>query len=208
MIRRRHICILNLLFAVIFATTTTIDAQAEKKIIDNLPAKSEIVSNFNTQKLKDHLAGLNLHHIEGIWQFTATGVEIAICRREDPARGNMQQVSSYNIILLFSPNRALRAGIIMGIATPTPNRGEYDARIYTQAVGSTLVIPKHFTLTLDDDDSALTFRQHRSALSFNPWRLLPYLWRGAIQKVPKTKSSTGCVRIYPEPILPREPIYL
>ncbi len=204
----RNISVIKIFLAVIIATTSAFDTLAEKKIVDDLPNLSETITNFSIPTLKKQIKESNRHHIEGFWKFTSTGVEVAIFRRENDGTGHLQQAISYNLILLFSPNRALRAGTIMGILTPTPKQGEYDARIYTQSVGSTLTIPKQFTLTLSDDESALTFRQHRSAFSFKPWRLLPYFWRGAIQQNREAKSAEGCIRIYPEPTLPLEPIYL
>lgn len=199
---------LKVLFAAIFITTSSFNTRAENKIINELPTISEQIHNFSIKMLKENIDKLNLHHIEGIWQFTSSGTEIAICRRDNTNYGSIHQAVSYNIILLYSPNRVLRPGTIMGIITPTPKQGEYDARIYTKSIGSTLTIPKKFTLTLDDDDSALLFRQHRSKFSIKPLRLLPYLWRGAIQQNIEIRSSVGCIRIHPAPTLPREPIYL
>ena len=196
------------MLAVIFATTTIHDILAERKITNDLPIVSETVADFNINSLKSEIAELNLHHIEGIWQFTATGAEVAICRRDKTGYGHSQEAISYNIILIHSPNRVLRPGTIMGIAIPTPKLGEYEARIYTRYVDSKLTLPKKFTLTLDEDDNALTFKQHRSALSINLWSTLPYLWRRVVKLNREEKSAAGCIRIFPQPTLPREPIYL
>lgn len=208
MIGHRDIGVIKFIFAVILTTTAIFNVRAEKKIIDELPTISETIKDFNIQNIKAEIKELDLHHIEGIWQFTATGTEVAICRLKNSKYGQLQQITSYNIILISAPNRALRPGTIIGIISATPQQGEYDARLYTQALGSTLTVPKRFTLTLDDNDNALTFRQHRSAFSFKPWRLLPYFWRGVIQQNKELKSAAGCVRTYPIPTLPREPIYL
>lgn len=154
---------------------------------------------------------LPLHHIEGIWQFPATGAEVAIIRQDTSAETGPSSaaVTIYQIILLDSPSRTLRPGTIMGLITPSAARGEYNARIYTQSLGSTLLIPKSFTLTLSDQDASLRFVRHKGAFSINLWRLLPYLWRYTIH--PNNTSDTkddGCVRIFPNPPIPREPVYL
>lgn len=192
----------------IIIAVTSLGSKAEKKIIDGLPKFSETIENINRASVIEQLKETDLHHIEGIWQFPSTGVEVAIMRDQSRGTTTDGHVVSYNIIILYSPNRSLRPGTVMGIATPAPKRGEYDARIYTRAVGTSLTMPKRFTLTLDKDDSALSFKQHKNAFTVNLWRLLPYLWRYSVHANQQDHSTEGCIRIYPEPLLPREPVYL
>lgn len=151
---------------------------------------------------------LPLHHIEGIWKFPATGVEVAIIRNNPQQRESGLTADFYRMIVVDSDNRAIRPGTVMGLISPAAKRGEYDARIYTSNVGSTLVMPKTFTLTLTDNDASLTFKRHKSAFNVNLWRLLPYLWRYTIYPNEQDRNSDGCIRIYPNPPVPREPIYL
>lgn len=193
--------------AIIIAVTSFV-SKAEKKIIDGLPKFSETIEDFNRASAIKQLKETDLHHIEGIWQFPSTGVEVAIMRNRNSGTTTESHAISYNIILLYSNNRSLRPGTVMGIATPAPKRGEYDARIYTRAIGTSLTMPKRFTLTLDKDDSALSFKQHKNAFTVNLWRLLPYLWRYSVHANQQDHSTDGCIRIYPEPLLPREPVYL
>lgn len=193
--------------AVIIAVTSFY-LNAEKRIIDDLPKFSETVSGFNKTMAIGILKEADLHHIEGIWLFPATGVEVAIMRKADQKPSTADNTVSYIIILLHSPNRTLRPGTVMGMITPAPKRGEYDAKIYTRAVGTSLTMPKRFTLTLDKDDGALSFKQHKNAFSVNLWRLLPYLWRYSVHSNQQDRSTEGCIRTYPAPALPREPVYL
>lgn len=192
----------------IIIAVTALCPRAEKKIIDGLPKFSETISGFSRAEAVDRLKESDLHHIEGIWQFPATGVEVAIMRTDDRHSDKESRITSYRIIILYSPNRSLRPGTVMGLVTPAPKRGEYDARIYTRSVGTSLTMPKRFTLTLDNDDGALSFKQHKSAFSVNLWRLLPYLWRYSVHANQQDKSTEGCIRVYPAPLLPREPVYL
>lgn len=187
---------------------TAFAAHCEKKIIDTLPKTSRTITGFSRAALTARISEMDLHHIEGIWQFPATGVEVAICRSNGNHIGQRNSAVSYDIIVLSSTNRAIRPGTIMGMATPAPKRGEYDAKIYTKSIGSTLILPKRFTMTLESDDSALTLKQRRSAFSFYPWRLLPYLWRYTIRQNQPDQTTDGCIRIFPRPQPPREPIYL
>lgn len=196
---------LSIFLLVLFSATTI---SAEKKIVSTLPMTSETIEGFNYGFLLSRLKEMSLHHIEGVWQFPSTGVEVAIVRADEVNQRPADGTTVYNIILISSPNRALRQGTIMGIVTPATKRGEYDANIYTSNIASRLTMPKRFTLTLTDDDTSLLFRQHRSKFSINLWRLLPYLWRHAIHPNTPEKSTDGCIRVFPLPALPREPIYL
>lgn len=187
--------------------TAACHISAENKFIDALPFSSAHVTGFSASALMNDMAEMPLHHIEGIWQFPSTGVSIAILR--DTSAGNSRDAAvRYNIILLHSPNRSLKPGTTMGMATPSARHDTYDARIYTRAVGSRLSIPKKFTITLDFDNSALLFRRNKSAFGINLWRLLPYLWRHSVYRNRQEPPADGCVRIYPEPLYPREPVYL
>lgn len=186
---------------------TALSASAGKDYIDRLPARSHVIENFDYSSMMALMAEAPLHHIEGVWQFPSTGVKIAIRISDGFAPDNTAPV--YDMILIESPNRAMRPGTVMGLISPMAKRGDYEARIYTSSVGSTLTMPKKFTLTLADDDSSLTFRQHKSAFSVNLWRLLPYLWRYTIHPNHQDRrDNNGCVRIYPQPAFPREPVYL
>ncbi len=180
---------------------------AEKKSIDRLPKISQTKADFDYSLLLRSMAEAPLHHIEGVWQFPATGVTVAIMR-EGGFDAPESSAPLYTVTLVSSPNRAMRPGTIMGLVSPMAGRGEYEANIYTSSAGSSLTLPRKFTLILSDDDSSLKFRRHKSAFSINLWRLLPYLWRHTVYPNHENRESDGCIRIYPEPPLPREPVYL
>lgn len=182
--------------------------RAEKKLIDGLPAQSQRIENFNPATLMAEMSEAPLHHIEGIWQFPATGVSVAIRLQQSPATPFHDAPALYDIVIIHSPNRAIRPGTIMGIASPAAKRGEYDARIYTKNLGSRLFASKKFVLTLSDSDNSLSIRPYRSRIRFNIFRMLPYLWRPPIQFTGGENRSDGCIRIFPAPTEPREPVYL
>lgn len=182
--------------------------RAEKKLIDRLPARSQQIENFNATALMAEMKEAPLHHIEGVWQFPATGVSVAI-RLQQPSRAAFHGTPAlYDIIIIHSPNRAIRPGTIMGIAAPAAKRGEYDARIYTKNIGSQLIASKKFILTLSDSDNTLAIRPYRSKIRFNIFRMLPYLWRPPLQLTRGEDRTDGCIRIFPTPSEPREPVYL
>lgn len=198
--------ILSILFTA-FSLFAAISLHAEKKLIDRLPKISRITPGFDYSSLLHSMSEAPLHHIEGIWQFPATGVTVAISR-QDGFDTPASPAQLYSIVLVFSPNRAMRPGTVMGLIAPMAGRGEYEANIYTSSTGSKLTIPRKFTLLLSDDDSSIKFKRHKSAFSVNLWRLLPYLWRYTVTPNRDNRENDGCVRIFPEPPLPREPIYL
>ncbi len=190
-----------------FSLFAAASLHAEKKLIDRLPKISRVTPGFDYSSLLHDMSEAPLHHIEGIWQFPATGVTVAISR-EDGFDAPASPAQVYSIVLVFSPNRAMRPGTVMGLIAPMAARGEYEANIYTSSAGSKLTIPRKFTLQLSDDDSSLSFKRHRSTFSVNLWRMLPYLLRHTVTPNRENRENDGCVRIFPEPPLPREPIYL
>lgn len=179
-----------------------------KKLIAALPSVSNGVGTFSIDSLRNSLATMPLHHIEGLWRFTTDGAEIAIVRDQDSETASGQSARAYRILLIHSPNRALRPGTLMGLISPSAKRGAYEARIYTRNTGSKLHSPRNFLLTLDNEESRLVFDMKKSAFSVNLWRLLPYMWRYSVHRNTDSKHPVGCIRIFPEPELPVEPRYL
>lgn len=184
------------------------DCYASKKFIDTLPRFSKCEPNFSITKIREYLSSLPLHHIEGIWQFTNSGFTVAIVREHTSPHSINATPEGYNIVLIQAPNRALRPGTIIGAISRSATEGVYDARIYTKSSGSIMTSPKGFSIKISNDDSRITFEQKKGALSVNFWRLLPYAWRYTVRTNQTPSYNDGCIRIFPEPELPLEPIYL
>ncbi len=179
------------------------------KFIDRLPASSEApLPDFSYTDLVDRLSALTLHHIEGVWQYNDTDVEVAIVRRSVYQPVSANESDHYLMILVDAPNRTIRPGTIMGHISRADKERVYTARIYTTAVGSHLTIPKTFTITLDSSDNSFSLRKHNSQMLVFLWRFAPYLWRYPITPEYQNITRTGCVRRYPQPSPPREPVYL
>ena len=195
--------LLTLLITAIVAAGC-LTATAANKYVDRLPHSSRRPEQFSREELMQRMNDTGLHHIEGVWRFTADGTEIAIMRPNGEGDG----VDYYEIILLHASNRALRPGTVIGVANPAAKKGYYEARLYTRSTGSLLFAPKKFNLESEDHDTRIIFEAKKSAFSVNLWRLLPYMWRYSVHKNQDSKSVAGCVRIYPAPLPPLEPIYL
>lgn len=176
---------------------------------DDLPKKSVTLAGFSLDKVKKRMSEMPLRHIEGVWQFRSEGVTVVIEHAGSvTADGKRDDRDCYLMVLAESPNRAMRPGTVMGYVIPSAGRGRYEASMYTMAVGSTLMMPKRFDMKLEDGDDELVFTQRRGALSVNLWRMLPYLWRHVVTRNHEPHRSRGCVRVFPEPELPLEPVYL
>lgn len=179
---------------------------AQKRMTDNLPRLARVIPDFSAARLMSRLDEMALHHVEGIWQFPATGVEVAIVRRQAESVADADN-RVYDMIVVNTPNRSVRPGTVMGAIVPSGSRGEYDARIYTKMIGSRPAMPSKFTLSLSGDDSTFELKPVRGRMVYNLWRLLPYLWRYAVYPSREPTKTDGCVRIYPNPPLPFEPVY-
>ncbi|MCM1348318.1 MAG: hypothetical protein NC338_02815 [Firmicutes bacterium] len=194
---------------IIILLLTSNAAAAKSSYLSELPGRStKPAASFRADSVRHILSQLPLHHIEGVWQFTGNGTEIAIIRREPTLSAIASKPIVYEIILLQSPDRALRPGTVIGLVTPSAKSDTYQARIYTKSSSSTLFSPRNFLLKLDKEESRLVFDKKKNEYGLNLWRLIPYAWRYSIHRNNQGTSNEGCIRIFPAPELPIEPIYL
>ena len=165
---------------------------------------------FNHDLVKERLAAMPLHIIEGIWQFPSDGATIVIERDgacDSPESG---ATANYTMKILRSPVRSILPGTEMGTLTATSKRGVYTASIFTDTDGgSRMIKPKRFILTLNDDGH-LSFRKQGKSIKIQLWRLLPYVSRLGIRiNDDSPRDLDGCRRVYPPPVNgPIEPRYL
>ncbi|MDE6100733.1 MAG: hypothetical protein K2G01_06775 [Paramuribaculum sp.] len=201
----------KILIIIAFLFISVTEAYASSKLLGSLPRTSYVIGDFSVEKLQEDLRRLPLHHVEGIWRYTAEMTEIAIVRRSCIDRGKRTSEEDdrcYNIVLIRSDSRALRPGTVMGLIVPSAKNGVYEARIYTRKAVSSMFDPRKFILRLSDDGSRLVFDRKKSEFSVNLWHFVPYLWRYSVRRNVSEPSVSGCIRIFPEPDLPVEPRYL
>ncbi|MBD5173309.1 MAG: hypothetical protein HDT08_01545 [Bacteroidales bacterium] len=176
----------------------------------SLPAESPAPqSGFaDTKAVRTRIADSGPHRIEGIWQFPGSGATVAIERITD--RSKLPGAVTYNMVVVRSENRTIKPGTLMGVLAPTAKSNTYDAAIYTSAGRKArLTAPKHFTLTLGEENSRLIFKRVKSKYSLNLWRILPYMFRYAVRQNNNTgEAPVGCIKIFPLPDAPSEPRYL
>lgn len=167
------------------------------------------VNTYTVDSIKADMDSRPLHHIEGIWMMTETSAKVAIELESGPTNSaRSTDATAYRMVLLTSPNRALRPGTLMGRIVPSAKEGIYQAEIYSSAIGSRLSNPAKFTVELDKTDNRIILTRHQNAFSVNLWRALPYMWRYVVRKNQPTPTYHGCVRLYPPPVPPLQPIYL
>lgn len=169
-----------------------------------LPPAGELLAGYESaDSVASRIASLGPRAIEGIWSFPDREAIIAI-ERTSPA------ASSYRIVIIRTPDRAVRPGTVMGILSPSGSSEKFDAALYTSSSGGNLSSPKRFTLSLTEGQSRLTFARVGSRYSIDPTRLLPYMFRRLIRtnRSGTQTAPTGCVRIFPAPTIPDSPVYL
>lgn len=180
-------------------------ATAENVISDNfldcLPEKSERINGYTRKKVENYLSTSTIHRIEGIWQFTASGVMVVVERFQ--SSDIPDGAACYRMVLLRAPERSVVPGLVMGYIAPTARKGVYDSRIYTDFDGQIFLDAKRFTITMNDD-ARLSFKPEKKGLRFSFYhlfpRLLPRSYRfGLSGEDTRDASLDGCIRVFPEP---------
>ncbi len=196
----------SLLIHIFIASAFCISGQ---NVLKELPSVSPVLSGYTRESAERNLRESGPHRIEGIWQFTDDGATMTI-ERFTPTENHGDESTAYRIVLLRSPNRALRPGTVMGYLYQSSKSGVYLARIYTSSHnGSKLSAAKDFTITLTENDSHLTLARQRDKYSVNVWRMLPYMFRYTVKRnTPSDANLHGCIKLFPQPSSPIEPIYL
>lgn len=208
MIARRHLFmyVIHRLWVVI--TCFTICHIAVASDFSDVPSQSFVLGGYgNRDSVELRLSQLPLHDIEGIWQLTEDGAFVVIERvnsNKYPGTG----IAKYQMIVLESPRLSIRPGTVMGYVALTAKQDCYDAYVYTDFDGGTVLSnAERFTLTLKD--SRLQFKQYKSGIKINLWRFVPYMFRYSVKTYnERPKDLDGCIKIYPLPSTPIYPRYL
>lgn len=183
------------------AMLTGIFASAQPSLPTVSPSPGD--DNFNVEHIRERLSDTALHRIEGIWQLTHGGATIAIEREPD------SDAETYSIRIIQSPDRLVKPGTLLGRAERSGNSSLYLARLYTRTRAGRPYYPKSFSLKFNDDESRLDFMRHKTTLRINLWHFVPFLYRNSVRTYdPDRSAHAGCVRLFPAPEIPVEPIHL
>jgi hypothetical protein len=176
-------------------------AASPRRWIESLPSASEVIDGYMCDGVEERIAIAASNPIEDVWKLVATGGLIAVERMESHG-ADVGLTDCYRMIVLRSPDRAIKPGTVMGYLQPTAANGTFEARIYTDTDGNgTLTDAKSFRIVVTED--AMQFYRVRSGLSVNIFRMLPYMFRRAVDYRPDDHNGLdGCVR-YRSCSLPR-----
>lgn len=201
------------IMAIVWSLIGSMTVKADNHAND-LPLSAIVLPGYTLSSVRGAMSTRPLHPIEGIWQMTADGALIAIERADDGQRRRTDGFVQYRIVLIQSPNRAAMPGSVIGYVQPTARRNIYNARIYTAFRAGRIMEPHGFMMMLQNngegysDPTGLVLARDDARFSVDLWRMLPYLYRKVVRRNPKREAVDGCVRIYPEPSVPRFPRYL
>lgn len=178
-----------------------LSASSPDRWIDTLPTESVVLDGYMSDGIEERMDIEASSPIEDVWKLVATGGLIAV-ERVEPRGADVGSADCYRMVVLRAPDRAVRPGTVMGYLQPTAAGDTYEANIYTDTDGDgTLRGAKSFRVVVSED--AMQFYRVRSGLSVNIFRLLPYMFRRAVDYRPDDHNGLdGCVR-YRHYSLPR-----
>ncbi len=169
-----------------------------KDFLQSLPPQSTVLPGYESvDSIERRLSELPLCPIEGIWQMTDNdGATFAVERSES---STALAPTRLQMVMIRSPWRSIRPGTVIGHLVPTPKRGVYEARLYSDvARRSGLNLPRGFTLKLSDESDLMTIQPFRSPIKFNLLRLLPYMYRRIVTiQDSRPENLDGAVKIFP-----------
>lgn len=134
----------------------------------------------------------DLHPIEGLWTCPEDDVTLLIMR--DNIKDNQ-----YSIVVVESSDCSLSNGMEIGKLFISTDPTKYKLRLFTRVKKGVLSAPCEALATYSAANESLRIEKPSIKISFQPGRLLPYLWRTARIKVsnPAEKVPEGMIKTYP-----------
>ena len=134
----------------------------------------------------------DLHPVEGLWLCPEDDTTLLIMR--DNANENR-----YSIVVVESADCSLQTGMEIGTLSISPDPNKFKLRLFTKVKKGILSAPCEAAATYSSVNESMRIEKPSVKFSFQPGRLLPYLWRTARFKVsnPAEKVPEGMIKIYP-----------
>ncbi len=127
--------------------------------------------------------------LTGIWKIGGDGATIAFLPR-------VGSTSTFDIVLLDSPDLSILPGGIIGEAVSTGRLATYDA---TMNVSPGTTGRKTKSILTIDKDGRLNIKPYKQGKTIKLWRWLPYLFRISVtDNNTRPDGVDGAVKIYPE----------
>lgn len=157
---------------------------------------------YTRMEVEERLSARDLHRIEGLWQMTDGGALLAI-ERDEALPG------SYKVVVVEAADRRLLAGTVVGSIEKAANGNMYIGKMFTQLKGDNLLLPRTFSMKIDEEAGLLECMKNRATVRINLWHFVPFLYRNSVRTMQNDNAAHhGLRRIYPSPSVPLEPIYL
>lgn len=134
----------------------------------------------------------DLRPVEGLWMCPEDDVTLLIMR------DNINE-NQYSIVVVESADCSLSNGLEIGKLNISPDPLKYKLRLFTRVKKGILSTPCDALATYSPSTESMRIEKPSIKISFQPGRLLPYLWRTARIKVsnPADKVPEGMIKIYP-----------
>ncbi len=161
-----------------------------------VPGHSTVLEGINEQVMRERLSHSDLQPLEGVWQYPAEDMTVAIERYQ--GENNVQ----YRIIMLGSRDIGVLPGTVIGYIAASAIHNKYTLWIYSERDGTTLEHPVECVATLNASATSLTFDKSHWQVRFrvNLARFLPTLFKG-ISIIPskdkKEEIPLGFNKVYP-----------
>lgn len=143
-----------------------------------------------------------LHKIEGIWEFPDDQTRVLIKRMAGSE-------SSYEIIVVETPDTRLHAGDKIGSLTASPLPTKFDMELYRNKKGGIFGNPGRCLAEFNESADALIVTSRKFNISLASRWFLPSFWKAIRIRTtnPTDRLPKGMIRIYPSPVK-RQPDYL
>ncbi len=160
-----------------------------------VPKRSTVLQGIDEQTMRERLAHTDLQPLEGVWQYPAEDMTVAI------ERYNGENNVQYRVIMLGSRDIGVLPGTVIGYIAPSATHDKYTLWLYCERDDSTLQHPVECVATLNSAASSLTFDQTQWRVRFrvNLARFLPSLFKG-VSIIPRKEKETiplGFNKVFP-----------
>lgn len=146
-----------------------------------------IAAPWDMDSVSSIFAGRMPDEIEGVWQFPNDGATLLIRK---------QTATTYEMLMLESPNLDVRPGTAIGQAIVTPTPGMFDANLSAKALGNRRL--KKANAALELVDGHLIFRPYSTGKRIAFWRWIPYLFRVSVyNEDTRPRNLDGASKVYP-----------
>ena len=134
----------------------------------------------------------DLHPVEGLWLCPQDETVLLIIRHST-------QPGLYAAYVVESSDCNLSPALEIGTLAISPDPNKFKIKFFTKRKNGVFSLPCEGAATYSPAHETMTIEKPSIKISFQPYRLLPYMWRAArvTVKNPAEKVPEGMLKIYP-----------